>query len=217
MSVIVNMPACPGSRALHVSFLDGGNGGAARLAGHLVRALAAGHLQLEEADFGHTDATRTPNSNQADLVVVIHAPGDPGPVVVDYGGGRIDWHLGLDSVIDCPFDLTRELRQHATRLLDDLGIPHRHSEALAMQRPYPSAGPHLPIRRINCLPPIAGPRHPGDRYPVHPDLRRRGQRVHLQHAQAAAATGEVALQRDPHGEPGHSGRTGDYFGLACGF
>jgi len=146
MSATVNMPSRPGSRALHVAFLDGGKGETARLAGHLVRALAAGHFQVEVADFGHSDATRALNSNQAGLVVVIHAPGDPGPLVVDCGGGRIDWYLGLNSVTDCPHDLARELRQHATRLLDDLGIPHRHCVAVAMQ-----SSP-IPQRRPICRP-----------------------------------------------------------------
>jgi hypothetical protein len=161
MSATVSVPSGPGSRALHVAFLDGGNGGTARLAGDLVRALAAGHLQVEDADFGPTDARPALNSNQAGLVVIIHAPGDPGPLVVDCGGGRIDWYLGVNSVTDCPLDLVRELRPHATRLLDDLGIPHRHCEAVAMQLPYPSVAPPLHPRWIDWPPAIAGPRRPG--------------------------------------------------------
>jgi len=121
------------SRALHVLFLAEGNGRAAQLAAHWARALAGDSLHVEAADFDGMDSTPALNGAQASLVVVIHAAGDPWPVLVHSSGGRIDWHLEANAITEDPFELISQLRQHVMRLLSDLGIPQTHSEVSAIQ------------------------------------------------------------------------------------
>ena len=133
------------SRGLHVLFLAGGNGRAAQLAGHWARALGGGYLQVEAADFDGIDSALASSGDQACLVVVIHAAGDPEPLVAHNSGGRIDWHLEGHAIADCQFELTSQLRRHVTRLLGDLGIPQIRSEVPAMQLTDPALRLDLPI------------------------------------------------------------------------
>jgi len=85
------------------------------------------------------------NGDQAGLVVVIHAPTAPGPVVVHSSGGRIDWYLEVNAITECPFELTAQLRRHVIRLLGDLGIPQMHHEVSARHLADPSEALDLPI------------------------------------------------------------------------
>lgn len=126
--VVVNRHAYPESRALHVLFLAGDDGRAAQLAGHWARALAGGCLQVEAADFDGIDSALASSGDQACLVVVIHAVGDPEPLVAHNSGGRIDWYLDGDATIECPVELASQLFRHVTRLLGDLGIHHEISD-----------------------------------------------------------------------------------------
>jgi hypothetical protein len=125
---IMDRPSCQTSRALHVLFLAGGNGRSAQLAGHWARALAGDCLQVEAADFDRMGSTLELNGAQASLVVVIHAAGDPEPLVAHNSGGRIDWYLDGNAITECQFELTAQLHRHVTRLLGDLGITQAISE-----------------------------------------------------------------------------------------
>jgi hypothetical protein len=113
--------------ALHVLFLAGGDGQAAQLAAHWTKFLANGRLEVKAAAPGGTDLTAAlMNCAPADLVVVIHTPGDPGPLVAYHCGGRIDWKLEAD-LTGSPIELASEVRRHVMRLLEDLGMPQAHS------------------------------------------------------------------------------------------
>jgi hypothetical protein len=141
----MNRPSRQTSPALHVLFLAGGNGRVARLAAHWTRALAGGCLQVEAASFAGMDSTPELDGAHAGLVVAIHAPGDPAPVLVHSSGGRIDWHLEVDAGTDGPFELASPLRQRVLQLLGDLGITPMHYEVSAMRRTGFSARPALPV------------------------------------------------------------------------
>jgi hypothetical protein len=130
--------------ALHVLFLAGGNGRAARLAAYLTRLLAGGALQVEAADGAGMDLPLASNDVHPGLVVVIHAPGEPGPLVVRNHGGRVDWHLEMAPATVAP-GLAAQLRWYAMRLLSDLGIPHPRAEADAGQCAVPAVVLDLPI------------------------------------------------------------------------
>jgi hypothetical protein len=117
--------------ALHVLFLAGGDGLAAHLAAHWTKFLANGRLEVKAAAPGGTDLTAAlMNCAPADLVVVIHTPGDPGPLVAHHCGGRIDWNLEVD-LTESPVELTSQVRRHVMRLLGDLGMPQAHSDVTA--------------------------------------------------------------------------------------
>jgi hypothetical protein len=148
----MNKTPRPASRALHVLFLAGGNGRVARLAAHWTRTLAAGCLQVDAASFAGMDSTPELDGARAGLVVAIHAPGDPAPVLVHSSGGRIDWHLEVAST-DGPFELASPLRQRVLQLLGDLGITPMHYEVSAMRRTGFPARPALPVP----LPALARP------------------------------------------------------------
>lgn len=131
--------------ALHVLFLAGGDGLAAHLAAHWTKFLANGCLEVKAAAPGGTDLTAALNCAPADLVVVIHTPGDPGPLVAHNCGGRIDWDLEVD-VTDSPVELTSQVRRHVMRLLGDLGIAQAHSDVTATHSSYQSTVLELPNR-----------------------------------------------------------------------
>lgn len=139
----MNRPSRQTSPALHVLFLAGGNGRVARLAAHWTRALAGGWLQVDAASFAGMDSTPELDGARAGLVVAIHTPGDPAPVLVHSSGGRIDWHLDIDAATDGPFELASPLRQRVLQLLGDLGMPPMHDEVSAMRRSGFSARPAL--------------------------------------------------------------------------
>lgn len=138
-------PSRQTSPALHVLFLAGGNGRVARLAAHWTRALAGGCLQVDAASFAGMDSMPELDGARAGLVVAIHAPGDPVPVLVHSGGGRIDWHLEVDASTDGPFELVSPLRQRVLQLLGDLGITPMHCEVSAMRRTGFPARPALAV------------------------------------------------------------------------
>jgi hypothetical protein len=123
--------------ALHVLFLAGGDGLAAHLAAHWTKFLANGCLEIKAAAPGGTDLTTALNCAPADLVVVIHTPGDPGPLVAHHCGGRIDWDLEVD-VTESPVELSSQVRRHVMRLLGDLGMPPAHSDVTATHSSCPS-------------------------------------------------------------------------------
>lgn len=141
----MNRPSRQTSPSLHVLFLAGGNGRVARLAAHWTRALAGGSLQVEAASFAGMGSTPELDGARAGLVVAIHAPGDPVPVLVHSSGGRIDWHLEVDASTDGAFERASPLRQHVVQLLGDLGITPMHCEVSAMRRTGFSARPALAI------------------------------------------------------------------------
>lgn len=143
------------SPALHVLFLAGGNGRVARLAAHWARALAGGCLQVDAASFAGMDSTPELDGAHAGLVVAIHAPGDPVPVLAHSSGGRIDWHLEVDAATDGPFERASPLRQRVLQLLGDLGITPVHYKVSAMRRTGFSA------RRALAVPLLASTRPPG--------------------------------------------------------
>jgi hypothetical protein len=142
---------------LHVLFLAGGNGRVARLAAHWTRALAGGCLQVDAASFAGMGSTPALDGARAGLVVAIHAPGEPAPVLVHSSGGRIDWHLEADAATDGPFQRASPLRQRVLQLLGDLGITPMHYEVSAMRRSGFSARP----TRAVPLPPSARPQGGG--------------------------------------------------------
>jgi hypothetical protein len=131
--------------ALHVLFLAGGDGLAAHLAAHWTKFLANGCLEVKAAAPGETDLTAALNCAPADLVVVIHTPGDPGPLVAHNCGGRIDWDLEVD-VTGSPVELTSQVRRHVMRLLGDLGMPQAHSDFTATHSSCPPTVLELPNR-----------------------------------------------------------------------
>lgn len=141
----MNRPSRQASPALHVLFLAGGNGRVARLAAHWTRALADGCLQVDAASFAGMDSTPELDGAHAGLVVAIHAPGEPAPVLVHSSGGRIDWHLEVDAATYGPFERASPLRQRVLQLLGDLGIAPMHCEVSAMQRTGFLARPALAI------------------------------------------------------------------------
>ncbi|MDT3706407.1 MAG: hypothetical protein ROZ09_06230 [Thiobacillus sp.] len=110
-----------GRSVLHVLFLAGGNGLAAKLAADWTRLLADGCMEVEAADPDGVDSTAAFTCAPAGLAVVIHAPGCSGPVVAHNCGGRIDWHLTVD-VNEGTAELNNQLCRHVMRLLGDLGI-----------------------------------------------------------------------------------------------
>lgn len=120
---------------LHVLFLAGGTGLAARLAAHWTKLLANGRLEVDAVDRDGMNSTVS-DCAPAGLAVVIHAPGCPGPIVAHHCGGRVDWHLTVDAN-EATAELYAQLYLHATRLLGDIGISRVHS-ALAMRLwPHP--------------------------------------------------------------------------------
>src|SRR5574340_316456 len=68
-----------GRSVLHVLFLAGGNGLAAKLAADWTRLLADGCMEVEAADPDGVDSTAAFACAPAGLAVVIHAPGCSGP------------------------------------------------------------------------------------------------------------------------------------------
>jgi hypothetical protein len=123
--------------ALHVWFLAGGDGLAAHLAAHWAQFLTNGCLEVEAAGPGGTDLSAALNCVPADLVVVIHTPAAPGPLVANHCGGRIDWDLGVDAT-ESPFELASQVRRHVIWLLGDLGIPQAQSDVPAAYSSCPS-------------------------------------------------------------------------------
>jgi hypothetical protein len=85
---------------LQVLFVAGGGGLAAHQAAHWTNRLANGCLEIGVAAPCGADLTAALNGTPADLVVVIHTPGDPGPRVAYHCGGRIDWDLEAESPAD---------------------------------------------------------------------------------------------------------------------
>jgi len=128
---------------LHVLFVAGGDGLAAHLAARWTNLLANGCLEVSVAAPGGTDLTAAFNGTPADLVVVIHAPGDPGPRIAYHCGGRIDWDLEVDGT-ESLVELASKVRRHVMRLLGDLGMPQAHSDIPATPSPRL---PTLPFRR----------------------------------------------------------------------
>jgi hypothetical protein len=123
--------------ALHVLFLAGGDGLAAHLAARWAKFLANGSLEVKAAGPGGTDLIAASNCVPADLVVVIHTPAAPGPLVTNNCGGRIDWDLGVD-VTESPVELAAQLRRHVMWLLGDLGMPQAQSDVPAEYSSCPS-------------------------------------------------------------------------------
>ena len=130
---------------LRVLFVAGGDGLAAHQAAHWTNRLANGCLEISVAAPCCADLTAAFNGTPADLVVVIHTPGDPGPRVAPHCGGRIDWDLELDGT-ESPVELASRVRRHVTRLLDDLGMPQAYSDGPATPSPRPPTLP-VPTRR----------------------------------------------------------------------
>lgn len=120
---------------LHVLFLAGGNGVAAQLAAHCARLLTNGGVAVESANPDGTHAT-APRCAPAGLVVVIHAPGAPGPAVEHNCGGRVDWHLTVDAN-EATAELNSQLCRHVMQLFEDLGIRRTHSGQTVMLRACP--------------------------------------------------------------------------------
>lgn len=131
--------------ALQVLFVAGGDGLAAQVAARWTEFLANGFLEVKAAAPGSADLTAALNGTPADLVVVIHTPGDPGPLVAYHCGGRIDWDLEV-GVTESPVELTSQVRRHVMRLLGDLGMPQAHSDIPATHSSCPPTLPVLPNR-----------------------------------------------------------------------
>jgi len=131
---------------LQVLFVAGGDGLAAQLAAHWTKSLANACLEVKADGPGGADLTAALNGTPADLVVVIHTPGDPAPRVAYHCGGRIDWDLEVDET-EFPLELTSQVRRHVMRLLGDLGVPHAHSDIPATPLPCPLTLQNLPNRR----------------------------------------------------------------------
>lgn len=140
------------SQALRVLFLAGGQGLAAQFAAHWTWVFAGDSLQAEAAGFGSMDRTPALNDDQASLVVVIHTPRDQEPVVLDNCGGRIDWHLEVDSVCQGLVQLSSQLRGHVMRLLTDLGVTPTRFAINSTQRHYSS------MRQDLSVPPVGSAR-----------------------------------------------------------
>lgn len=130
---------------LRVLFVAGGDGLAAHQAAHWTNLMANGCLEISVAAPCCADLTAAFNGTPADLVVVIHTPGDPGPRIADHHGGRIDWDLEVDGA-ESPVELASRVRRHVMRLLGDLGMPHAYSDSPATPSPRPQALP-VPPRR----------------------------------------------------------------------
>jgi hypothetical protein len=130
---------------LQVLFVAAGGGGPAQLAARWTNLLAHGCLAVKAAARGGADLTAAFNGTPADLVVVIHTPGDPGLRVAYHCGGRIDWDLDVDGT-ESPVELASEVRRHVMRLLGDLGMPQAHSDRPATPSPRPPTLP-VPTRR----------------------------------------------------------------------
>lgn len=132
-------------RGLQVLFVAGGGGLAAQLAARWTNLLANGCLEVKAAARGGADLSAAFNGTPADLVVVIHTPGDPAPCVAYHCGGRIDWNIEVDGT-EFPVELASEVRRHVMRLLGDLGMTQAHSDHPATPSPRPPTLP-VPTRR----------------------------------------------------------------------
>lgn len=119
--------------ALHVLFLAGRAGVAAKLAAQWTRMLAGDGVDVDALDAVRVDRAPAASRSRASLVVVIHAHGEAAPLVVHHCGGRIDWHLQVDALTGKPAELAAELLWHVTRLLSDLGVSHAPFKAAAAQ------------------------------------------------------------------------------------
>ena len=128
-------------RELQVLFLAGGGGLTAQLAALWTNLLANGCLAVKAAARDGAAFNGTP----ADLVVVIHTLGDPGPRVAYHCGGRIDWDLDVDGT-ESLAELASKVRRHVMPLLGDLGMPQAHSDSPATPSPRPQTLP-VPTRR----------------------------------------------------------------------
>lgn len=136
-----------GGSVLHVLFLAGGNGLAAKLAAHWTRLLADGCMEVEAADPNGVDPAVFACA-PAGLAVVIHAPGCSGPVVAHNCGGRIDWHLTVD-INEGTAELNGQLCRHAMRLLGDLGIGRSPAATMTLRSCLP--GPDRTNARLGLL------------------------------------------------------------------
>lgn len=114
-------------RALHMLFLAGGNGHAARLAAYWARLLSDGGVEVDSTAADADGPAAGWSCAAAGLVVVIHTPGHPVPVVAYNCGGRVDFHLGAD--VNDAAELNFQLCRHVARLLGDLGIGRAHTDA----------------------------------------------------------------------------------------
>ena len=124
--------------ALHVLFLAGRAGVAARLAAQWTRMLAGNGVDVDALDAVRVDRAPAASRSRASLVVVIHAPGEPPPLVVHHCGGRVDWHLQVDALTGKPAEFAAELLWHVTRLLGDLGLSQAALKATAAQAARPA-------------------------------------------------------------------------------
>lgn len=113
--------AAPRPSRLRVRFVSGRNPRVAEQAARCMDALAGGWLDIEVAHDARDYAPAT--GDAPSLVVVIHVVAEPAPLVADECGGRVDWHLGRDSLTDYAAELMTRLRRHIARLLCDLGYP----------------------------------------------------------------------------------------------
>lgn len=133
-------------RRLQVLFVAAGGGLAAQLAARWTNHLAHGCLAVKAAAGGDAERSAASNGTPADLVVVIHTPGDPGLRVAYHCGGRIDWDLDVDGT-ESAVELAARVRWQVMRLLSDLGMPQAHSDRPAT--PSPSLPMlHVPTRRV---------------------------------------------------------------------
>ena len=130
---------------LQVLFVAGGDGGPAQLAALWTNLLAHGCLAVKAAARGSADLTAAFNGTPADLVVVIHTLGDPGPRVAYHCGGRIDWDLDVDGT-ESRAELASRVSSHVMHLLGDLGMPQAHSDSPTTPSPRPQTLP-VPTRR----------------------------------------------------------------------
>lgn len=130
-------------RRLQVLFVAAGGGLAAQLAARWTNHLAHGCLAAKAAA---RDRSAASNGTPADLVVVIHTPGDPRPRVAYHCGGRIDWDLDVDGT-ESAVELAARVRWQVMRLLGDLGMPQAQTDRPAT--PSPSLPMlHVPRRRV---------------------------------------------------------------------
>lgn len=124
---------------LRIRFVSGRDPRAAELAAGYTRALAYGLLQ-SEVGHGASNLAADAGGTQATLVVVIHLAGEPGPLIADECGGRVDWRIERDGLAEGSPGLTA-LQRQAGRLLADLGylapeVPAPHGSA---RRALPAA------------------------------------------------------------------------------